>query len=254
MATTRCIAPNALGIVGLCALLLSLAGCRPGQAPGPALTPVSPGAAPAPQPTLSLDQTSANDFVISDFEAVHAPVDGDANKYLIYGNIPVAKPAADLPPELAVLLGRWEGYGDSPSVKKDQKIVMVIQEITAQGGKAVGWSAPISSIPPRSGNSTSGSFRLSPLPLSGSTIHLILARKSPHSLMTAKMIFSGVGSKLTATQLHRRPPGAPSRRNLSTSTRTMPVIWPANASTPRPIEQRAATLRCGVSALPPRRL
>jgi len=95
---------------------------------------------PTPVQTLSLDEASAKDFVIDDFDGVHAPVDGDANKYLIFGNLPVSKPAADLPPELAVFLGRWEGYSYSPPIKKDRKAVLVIQEITAQGGTGFGWS------------------------------------------------------------------------------------------------------------------
>ena len=138
MDTKRWVA-SALEIAGLFAVLLSLAGCRPVQAPGLTPTPVPPTAAPTPLPTLSLDETSAKEFVITDFDAVHSPVDGDANKYLILGNLPVSKPAADLPAELAVFLGRWEGYSYAPPVKKDQKAVLVIQEITAQGGKAVGW-------------------------------------------------------------------------------------------------------------------
>lgn len=96
--------------------------------------------AATPIPTLSLDETSAKDFSIDDFEAVHAPVNGDANEYLIFGNIPVLKPVADLPSDLAVFLGRWEGYGYYPPVNKDRKVVLVIQEITPQGGTGYAWS------------------------------------------------------------------------------------------------------------------
>jgi predicted esterase len=91
-------------------------------------------------PTLSIDETYAKDFVIEDFDAVHSSVNGDANEHLIFGNLKVSQPAADLPPELAVFLGRWEGYSYSPPVKKDRKVVLVIQEITAQGGTGLGWS------------------------------------------------------------------------------------------------------------------
>jgi predicted esterase len=82
---------------------------------------------------------------------VHSPVNGDANQYLIFGNISVSRPATDLPPELAVFLGRWEGYSYAPPVKKDRKLVLVIQEITAQGGKAVGWSGTNLQYPDRVG-------------------------------------------------------------------------------------------------------
>ena len=95
----------------LLAASLLISGC------GPTPTAVPPTAAPTPLPTLSLDETYAKEFVITDFDAVHAPVNGDANKYLILGNLPVSKSAVDLPPELAVLLGRWEGYSYAPPVK-----------------------------------------------------------------------------------------------------------------------------------------
>jgi predicted esterase len=122
---------------------LVISGCGPTLTPLPVSTATLPPTStpvPTPLPTLSLDETSAKEFVITDFDAVHSPVNGDANEHLIFGNIPVSKPAANLPPELAVFLGRWEGYDYSPPVKKDRKVVLVIQEITAQGGRAFGWS------------------------------------------------------------------------------------------------------------------
>ena len=93
-----------------------------------------------PATTPSLDETSVKEYAIKDFDAVHAQINGDANQYLIFGNLPVSKPAADLPPELAVFLGRWEGYSYSPPIKKDRKLVLVVQEITALGGTVFGWS------------------------------------------------------------------------------------------------------------------
>jgi predicted esterase len=74
-------------------------------------------------------------------------VNGDANEHLIFGNIPVSPPAKDLPPELAVFLGRWEGYDYSPPAKKDNKGVLVVQEITPQGGKAFLWAGSILQFP-----------------------------------------------------------------------------------------------------------
>ena len=87
--------------------------------------------------------------MITDFDAVHSPVNGDANEHLIFGNIPISKPAADLPPELAVFLGRWEGYSYALPVKKDYKLVLVIQAITAQGGKLFGYSGADLQYPDR---------------------------------------------------------------------------------------------------------
>ena len=140
-------------VISGCGPTLAPSASAPAQAPKSTVTlvPVPPPAAPAPLPTLSLDETSAKAFVITDFDAVHSPVNGDANQYLIFGNIPVSKPAADLAPELAVFLGRWEGYSYAPPVKKDQKFVLVIQEITAQGGKLVGWSGTNLQYPDRDG-------------------------------------------------------------------------------------------------------
>lgn len=167
MLNKRRIAQTSLTITILSALLLGLAGCGAEQTPVPARTPVpptirqtttptaAPTATPTSQPTtlptLSLEDTYAKEYVITDFDLAHAPVDGDANKYLIFGNIPVSKPAADLPPELAVFLGRWEGYIDAPPVKKDRKLVLVIQEINAREGKAVGWSSANIQYPDRIG-------------------------------------------------------------------------------------------------------
>ena len=83
-------------------------------------------------------RSTSKDFA-PDFERVHSPVNNDGNTYLIFGKIPVSAPAQDLSPALAAFLGRWEGYDYSPPVKKDYKIVLVIEDISAQGGKAVIW-------------------------------------------------------------------------------------------------------------------
>lgn len=80
---------------------------------------------------------SGADFKIADFDAVHSPVGADANTYLIFGRLPVSAPGLD--PKLAAFLGRWEGYDYSPPVKKDYKLVLVIQSISAQEGKAYLW-------------------------------------------------------------------------------------------------------------------
>lgn len=125
-------------VAWLSALAVLLSACTPGPAQTPTPTPVPPTA--PPRPTLSLDDTYAKAFTITDFDAAHSPVDGDANKYLIFGNLPVAAPPVDVPPDLAVFLGRWEGYLYGPPVDKDRKLVLVIQDITARGGTAFGWS------------------------------------------------------------------------------------------------------------------
>ena len=89
--------------------------------------------------------------MVADFDQAHSPVDGDANKYLIFGNLPVSKPAADLPPLLVKFLGRWEGYVYAPPVKVDRKLVLVITEINTREGKAIGWSGTNLQYPDRIG-------------------------------------------------------------------------------------------------------
>lgn len=95
---------------------------------------------PAEQAALPLDQTSATEFVINNFASVHTADGEDANKFMIFGNLPIADPAPDLPAELAVFLGRWEGFSYTPPVLKDRKLVLSITEINQQGGIAYGWS------------------------------------------------------------------------------------------------------------------
>jgi predicted esterase len=121
-------------VAGLVAMSLPLSGCKPASTP-------EPTSAPTPLPTDSPTvETSMEDFVIDDFDAVHAPIGGDENEYVVLGNIPISQPVAALSPELAAFLGRWEGYGYGPPVKKDWKFVLVVQEITPRGGKAFTWA------------------------------------------------------------------------------------------------------------------
>ncbi len=108
-----------------------LQGCGSNQEVEPTLSPLS---------TPTLKETSWKDFAITDFDAVHASLPGDDEGHLIFGAIPISAPADDLAPELAVFLGRWEGYDYSPPVRKDNKGVIVVQEISPKGGKAYMWA------------------------------------------------------------------------------------------------------------------
>jgi predicted esterase len=112
-------------------IMLGLSGC--GE-PAPSAT------APAPDATRTLKETSWKDFPIADFDAVHSPIPNDAYGRLIFGAVPVSDPPAGLAPELAVFLGRWEGYDYSPPVKKDHKAVLLVREISPLGGKAYMWT------------------------------------------------------------------------------------------------------------------
>ncbi len=112
----------------------------------PAIATLSPTTLPA----LSLKETSAMKFDITDFGAVHAPVNGDANEHLIFGNLPVTSLSPDTPTELAVFLGRWEGYSFAPPIKKTANTCSTYPNFW-QGGKLYGWQHqyPVSDESPR---------------------------------------------------------------------------------------------------------
>jgi predicted esterase len=122
---------DVLPAAGLLAAALLIAACQTSP-------PVE--STPPPDATRTLPETSWKDFAIPDFDAVHSPIPGDDEGHLIFGAIPVSAPAEGLAPELAVFLGRWEGYDYSPPVRKDNKGVLVIQEISPLGGKAYIWA------------------------------------------------------------------------------------------------------------------
>jgi predicted esterase len=107
-----------------CLLAAVLAGCGPAR---------------APTPEIALALTSVQPFDTSDFTALHSPTEAP-NRCLVFGKLPVTPAAAGLEPELAAFLGRWEGANDSPPVKNDRRVVLVVQEINAGQGKAVAWS------------------------------------------------------------------------------------------------------------------
>jgi hypothetical protein len=73
MDTRHWVVQTSLLIAGIFAVLLELAGCLPGQAPTLTQTTVLPTTSPTPFPTLSLDQTNAKEFLITDFKQVHSP-------------------------------------------------------------------------------------------------------------------------------------------------------------------------------------
>ena len=73
---------------------------------------------------------------VTDFDAFHSPADGDERNYLIFGNIPMHAPGEQLAPKLSAFLGRWEGYDSGSPVK----LVLVIQEISEDGGTAFLWA------------------------------------------------------------------------------------------------------------------
>jgi predicted esterase len=125
---------SAIAVASWVIVNLAVSGCRPASmvAPTSAATPL-----PTDPPTV---ETSMDEFVIDDFDAAHAPVGSDENQYVILGHIPISQPTADLSPDLAAFLGRWEGYSYAPPVKKDWKFVVVVQEISPRSGQALIWA------------------------------------------------------------------------------------------------------------------
>ena len=114
----------------------------------PSLTSTKPSSTSTIIPVKTdAPKTYWKDFIIGDFTAVHSPNKGSDNEFLIFGNIPISKPPADLSRDLVRFIGRWEGYDFSPPVKKDYKAVLVIQEINNDGGIAYLWYGSILQYP-----------------------------------------------------------------------------------------------------------
>lgn len=129
-------------LVLICGLML-LTGCTPAASVTtrqPEVKTSLSGKVSTIQPTLSLEDTSVEEFRVTDFDSVHSPVKEDTNEFLIFGGLPVMDKAAVNATDLANFLGRWEGYSSSPPVKKDRKYVLLISEISETGGTMYGWT------------------------------------------------------------------------------------------------------------------
>ncbi|MBN1437779.1 MAG: dienelactone hydrolase family protein [Anaerolineales bacterium] len=92
-----------------------------------------------PAPALSLEQTGMKNFDPGDFDAVHSPADPAGREYLIFGNVAHSQ-APDAQAGGGAFLGRWEGYGYGPPVKRDWKYVLAIRSISPHGGSAYWWA------------------------------------------------------------------------------------------------------------------
>ena len=105
-------------VILLVAVVLGAAAC--GSTPDPAAPGQTaiPTASAAPS-EMSLFETGVQPFAALDFDAVHQPVDAGGNAALIFGALPVTPAATGTPPELAAFLGRWEGYGYGPPIRRD---------------------------------------------------------------------------------------------------------------------------------------
>jgi len=91
-------------------------------------------------PAISLGETRLDALEVGDADAFHGPLGADGNAASIFGALPIAA-TAGLPGELSAFLGRWEGYGYGPPIKRDWKYVLAVTEITPQRGTAYVWAA-----------------------------------------------------------------------------------------------------------------
>ncbi len=88
---------------------------------------------------IPLGDTSVEPIDVLDFDAFHARLDGTDGS-LILGALPIARPGPDVPPEAAAFLGRWEGFGYGPPIRRDWRYVLAITDITPRDGTAFMWS------------------------------------------------------------------------------------------------------------------
>jgi hypothetical protein len=88
----------------------------------------------------NLDKAFWKDFYTTNFSAVHLPLDNVPNEFLIFGNLPVSSPAKELPPGLENFLGRWEGIEFGPYGETGTRVVLLITDISPQGGTAYLWA------------------------------------------------------------------------------------------------------------------
>ena len=97
---------------------------------------------PAPTPSgstgaVALQDTWATPLSAIDFDTFHGPGD----RAPVFGALPIAVATPDVPAATAAFLGRWEGYGLGPPIRRDWKYVLAVTSITAHDGRATLWAA-----------------------------------------------------------------------------------------------------------------
>ena len=135
-------------VILLIAVALGAAACGSTPDPGAPGQTAIPTASAAPS-EMSLFETGVQPFEVVDFDAVHQPVDAGGNAALIFGALPVTPAATGTPPELAAFLGRWEGYGYGPPIRRDWRYVLAITEITPRDGRGFIWAGTNTQYPSR---------------------------------------------------------------------------------------------------------
>jgi predicted esterase len=132
----------------LLAIGISAAACSSSPATG-THDPTGIPDASSSLPPMTLFDTGARPFEVVDFAAVHRPVDAGGNASLIFGALPVTPVATGTAPEVAAFLGRWEGYGDGPPIKRDWRYVVAVTTITPRDGTAFIWAGTNTQFPSR---------------------------------------------------------------------------------------------------------
>ena len=96
---------------------------------------------PAPRATLiapvALQDTRTEPLEAVDFESTHGP----GERAPIFGALAIEPAGPDVPAVTATFLGRWEGYGLGPPIRRDWKYVLAVTSITARDGVAYLWAA-----------------------------------------------------------------------------------------------------------------
>jgi hypothetical protein len=135
-------------LILLLAMGIGAAACGSSPATGAHDPTGIPGASPS-APLMTLFDTGVRPFEVVDFAAVHRPVDADGNASLIFGALPITPAATGTAPEVAAFLGRWEGYGYGPPIKRDWRYVVAVTEVTPRDGTAFIWAGTNTQFPSR---------------------------------------------------------------------------------------------------------
>ena len=90
-----------------------------------------------PAAPVALQDTWTEPFAATDVDAIHGPGERPA----VFGALPIEPADPDVPAATATFLGRWEGYGLAPPIRRDWKYVLAVTSITSRDGIAYLWAA-----------------------------------------------------------------------------------------------------------------
>jgi predicted esterase len=121
-------------------VVLLAAGCAtPSGSPAPSGAGPAAGttAGAAEIPAVALCDTGVRTLASIDFDAFHGP----GSVAPVFGALPIEPAPPDVPAATAAFLGRWEGYGLAPPIRRDWKYVLAVTSVTAVDGRAYLWAS-----------------------------------------------------------------------------------------------------------------